>query len=212
MPSLYGIGAYGTGQYSRMPLVDIAGDLAPSICFAGNLGVVVDLAGDLRPMVEFGPSLLTTPQNIDGDLSFTVMFAGDMSLIYAVNGDIAPQTVLSGSLTGDWILAGDLAPKVVFAADAFLGPLWQEAAICPPPVWQETELCPPPLWTPTIPPNFDPSGATSSLGYGMRAYGVGVYNDVFTPWIPADPVPPVSWGPSPPSEDVDWNETELCDG
>jgi hypothetical protein len=212
MPSFYGIGQYGQGQYSRRPLVDISGDLTPSIVFAGNLGVIANLAGDMSPLVTFGPSPLTTPQNIDGDLAIEVVFAAEMSLIYAVYGDIAPQTALGASLAADFVLTGDMAVEVDFAATAFLGPLWQVSGTCPPPAWEESTLCPPPLWTPTVPPNWVPSGVKDPFGYGMQAYGKGNYNDFSTPWLPVAPLPPVTWAPSAPPDDAVWDETELCDG
>ena len=109
------------GGLSRIAVV--TGNLAPSLAFAGGLTVTpaTELAGNLAPHVVFGPSQLTTPQPIFGDLAPVVTFAANVSVIYAVTGGLAPQTALGATLTGVWDLAGDMAAGVDLAAS---GRIW----------------------------------------------------------------------------------------
>jgi hypothetical protein len=189
MPSNYGQGWYGQELYSQSSVWNFVGNLTPAVSLGGAFVATNGLAGNLAPVVTFGPSQLTTPQNIAGGLAPTVTFAANMSLIYSVRGDLAPQTALGASLTGVWDLAGNMAPGVVLAASAVLGPLWGASEPCPPPEWGETAPCPPSMWTPVVPPPWQIQGF--STAYGMGPYGVSVYNQ--------------------PSEDP-WYAAELCDG
>ena len=201
------------GGLSRIAVV--TGDLAPSVAFAGGLTVTpaVELAGNLAPAITFGPSQLTTPQAISGGLAPAVTFAANMAVIYAVTGDLASQIALGASLTGFWDLAGNMTAGVVLAATGEFGPLFAPSDACPLSAWDETLACPPPLWTPTVPPSWDLSGETGDLlGYGMRPYGMGEYNQFSTPWLPSTPAPPATWASSPAPVDPDWEPVEPCNG
>jgi hypothetical protein len=190
MPSNYGKGNWGVELYSQSSTWSFVGNLAPSVAFSASFSPLTGLAGGLATTITFGPSQLTTPQNIVGDLAPVVAFAANLSLIYAVAGDLAPQTALGASLTGDWLVQGDMAPGVEFAASIGGGPLWAVSQPCPPSAWDETEPCPPAMWTPVAPPQWQLPDVTGS--YGLGPYGGGPYN--------------VVTGVSP------WQEAELCDG
>jgi hypothetical protein len=215
----------------------LVGDLAPSVMFAGALTSLFGLTGDLAPPVALSADLTVTPSiDLAGDLAPTVSFAADMTVVYVYDlvGDLAPdvtfaadllvmvihdlagdlafQIDLEASLGGDWLIAGDMSLGVDFGAEFTSGPLWEAAEPCPPPPWDEAEACPPTLWTPTLPPNWELPGVPQ--GWGMGAYGVSVYQPSSTsPWLPPDqPAPPPTWTPSAPPANVDWQDTEPCDG
>jgi hypothetical protein len=189
MPSNYGKGNWGVELYSQSTTDDFVGALAPSVAFAASLSPLTGLTGVLAPMVAFGPSPLTTPQNIAGGLAPSVTFSASLSAIYAVAAGLAPQTALGATLTGDWAMAGNMPVSLDFAADAYLGPLWAASAPCPPSAWTPSQPCPPPMWTPEPPPQWQPQDFPGS--WGLSQYGVGPYNL---------------------QSDDPWYEAELCDG
>ena len=136
--SHYGRGAYGRGPYSRIRAFQpifagdfqivgqqfFAGDLAPVVTFAADLGLVHDLAGDLAP---------------------SVTFAADLALIIDLAGDLSPKVTLGASLTGDWELGaldGSFGFTVVLGASGLIsGPLWEASTPCPPSMWTSEEPC-----------------------------------------------------------------------
>lgn len=216
-PDLAGDFAPSITLAGNLTTIDLfAGDLASAVSFVADLTVVlaINLAGDLAPSVTFSTTdlLIIAIQDLGGNLAPSVALAANLSVDLSLAGDLAPQMALGASLTGDWLLVGDMTVGVDFAAGLASGPLWQGSEVCPPPIWDESELCPPSLWTPTIPPNWTPEGAKDPLGYGMRAYGKGPYNEFTSPWLPTDLVLSTTWTASTPPDDVSWDETELCDG
>jgi hypothetical protein len=167
MPSYYGKGPYGKALYSRANVWNLAGGLRPAVALTGTLRRILLLGGDLSPSIVFSANLA-------------------VEHLVSLSGDFAPQTALGASLTGDWVLAGDMTSGIVLAAQLVTGPLWQGSTTCPPSTWEDSEMCPPSIWTPIIPPDWAPSGAKDPLGYGMRAYGVGEYNEFVSPWVPTE--------------------------
>jgi hypothetical protein len=99
-----------------------------------SLAPTVDLNGDLTPQVSFAASGLDV-----------LVAQGDLA------GNLRPIIVLSGSLTVDHVLAGDMSPRIVFAASAVFGPYWPPSQPCPSPPWVSSDPCPPSLWTPVGP-------------------------------------------------------------
>jgi hypothetical protein len=104
-----------------------------------------------------------------------------MSVTYAVAGNLVPQAALGASLTGDWMIAGGMAPGVAFAAQMVAGPLWATDAACPPPLWAiDAPLCPPPPWRPET--NWQPS-VYGVGGYGLSSYGFGFPSAGYEPSV-----------------------------
>ena len=148
--SLYGRLKYGVGKYSRIAAfaptfgadltvsagVALFGDLAPTVSFATNLGIVFGVSGDLAPAVSFAADL-------------------DVVGFVDLSGDLAPQIALGGSLSLDLALTaleGSFGFTVVYgAAEMISGPLWADTEPCPSPPWGPSEPCPPSLWTPVGP-------------------------------------------------------------
>ena len=77
-------------------LVDLAGDLSPSIVFAADVSDVFTLAGDL---------------------AVTVNFAADVADLFSLTGDLAPSVAFGANLSVNLSFAGGLSPSVTFAAD-----------------------------------------------------------------------------------------------
>ena len=99
--------------------------LAPTVDFSGNLTPVIGLSGTFDVLI------------VKGDLA----------------GNLRPVIALSGSLTADRALVGDMAPRIVLAASAVVGPYsyWSPSEPCASPPWVSSELCPTSLWTPVGP-------------------------------------------------------------
>ena len=148
--SSYGKLSYGLKQYSRVAAfaptfgadltvsagVALSGDLAPTVSFGANFGIVFGVSGDLVPAISFGADL-------------------DVIGFVDLSGDLAPQIALGGSLSLlvplDSLL-GSFGFTVVYgAAEMLSGPLWADSEPCPSPPWAPSEPCPPSLWTPIGP-------------------------------------------------------------
>ncbi len=103
----------------------------------------------------YGSRLYSLAPNVDsiGNLTPSVSFSGTISKLTRgdVAGDLRPVIVLSGSLTVDHVLAGDMSVGIVLAASAVFGPYWPPSQPCPTPPWISSEPCPTSLWTPTGP-------------------------------------------------------------
>ena len=106
-------------------IVGLAGDFPPSVSFTGDLSLVgappmVDLTGGFAPSLSFAADLtITAPTQLAGDFAPVVAFVANLGIIEPVVGDLAPQITFNADLMigiGDW-LAGDLALSVTFAAD-----------------------------------------------------------------------------------------------
>ena len=101
---------------------------------------------------------------------------------------------LGASLTGIFVLGGDIAPDVEFAAEPHFGPLWESLTECPVSEWDESALCPAAAMGPYRTAELGSAcGAPDPRGYGMGMYGRGRYNAFETPWEPSDSAPPATW-------------------
>jgi hypothetical protein len=118
MASSYGKGKYGSRLYSLAPIVELRGNLTPSVGFSGGLDVLVaqgDLAGNLRPLVTLAASLTA-------------------------------DRVLQGSLAPQIILAAQLTSGPLWAASVPGAPPWNPSEPCPPSLWTPVDPCDPVEW------------------------------------------------------------------
>ena len=104
----------------------------------------------------YGNRLYSWAPTVDfnGDVTPSVSLSGTIDILVAkgdLAGNLRPIIVLSGSLTVDHVLAGDMSPRIVFAASAVFGPYWPPSKPCPTPPWSPSEPCPPSIWTPVGP-------------------------------------------------------------
>jgi hypothetical protein len=117
--------------------VDLAGDLSPTITFAGETANFLSLVGDLAPSTTFvgetanllacagdlAPSTTFVGETANflaeaGDLPVTPAFAAAMTPFVGIAGDLAPSTTFAGETANLLVLAGDLAPSTTFVGDA----------------------------------------------------------------------------------------------
>jgi hypothetical protein len=124
MASAYGQSYYGQGVYGQGTTWSLAGNLAPSVTFAGSISEAgkANLKGDLRPSITYAGSNLT-------------------NLVRKVSGGIRPQVTYSASLSDTRKFAGQMNLNVVMAATLSSGPLWSPSPPCPAVEWEEAELC-----------------------------------------------------------------------
>ena len=89
---------------------------------------------------------------------------------------------------------------------------WGPSEPCPAPVWDASEPCPPSMWTPVPPPNWELPGYVDGLGHGtvwrggLSAFQLIALASARSARDAADV------GRSTPPANVDWQETEPCDG
>ena len=180
--SSYGRHKYGIGKYSRY------GAMEP--VFAAALTVVStdELAGNLAPSIVFASSGLDLIGTADlaGNLAPSVSFGpASVSVDPGFAGDLSPSIAFAGELGFDSVIAGDLPVFVDFS-----GTLAFDALIDGDLPFTVTfaggELTAGPLWE-----REDPCPVA--------------------PWGPSSTCPPSIWTPADPCE-VDWEESELCNG
>ena len=76
MPSLWGLGTYGTGAYSAITDADLVGDVNVSILFSGDLLIAgqVDFSGDL-PVGVLMEAQLTGDVPFNAGMQISIQFA-----------------------------------------------------------------------------------------------------------------------------------------
>jgi hypothetical protein len=110
--SLYGNGVYGKGLYSRATVWDLAGNLAPSIAFAGDFTILMA-----------------------GDMPVQVVLSGSLALDLSLHGDLPSQVFLAGSgfVSGPlWADEEPCLPPLWEQSEPCPPPMWTPI---PPPMW-----------------------------------------------------------------------------
>jgi hypothetical protein len=110
--SLYGKGVYGKGLYSRASVWDLAGNLAPSIAFAGDFTILMA-----------------------GDMPVQVVLSGSLALDLSLHGGLPSQVSLAGSgfVSGPlWADEELCLPPLWEQSEPCPPPMWTPI---PPPIW-----------------------------------------------------------------------------
>ena len=100
-------------------LFQFVGDLPVTPAFAGDLGLTLILTGDLPVTPAFAADITAVGSGdlSTGDLPVTPTFAGNILVTFNLAGDLPVTPVFSATESSTEVLAGDLSPSIVFAAD-----------------------------------------------------------------------------------------------
>jgi hypothetical protein len=207
---------------------DMAGNIAPSLAFAGALANLIDLVGDITPQVLLSGDL-SFSDLIAGDIAPQVSFGGDLSFSLSLVGDVAPSVTFGGDLTvaasvSSVDLSGDMRPTVTLGGDltfirdlagdvsssvALAGGISLSADLAgdvAPTVTFSGDLS---FSNLALAGNISPQITLTGNMFGdVFMVGAIAPSITFTGALTSGPL----WKPTEPCEPVEWEEAELCNG